>query len=322
MADKLVFPNFDDIPVSTKTFVAATNLKLDLALLFDYISTTPYIVIPKKRGRKKKEVVPDPNKHIKPGSIISLEYEGKIKGVCLKKKKPNINSDGTISNTFFRNSMSVVIILDKRINFKICKNGTLQLTGCKSRRHAEQCVDKMWGIIRTNPSLYEFKYESKFSVMYVPSMRNIDFPLNFNVDREKFRQYILTETDCILEPSFGYTGLNIKFPVTENILELPIVKKTWTGKDWVTSMVTYQDYINTLPPKEAKSKMAKQRFHTFLVFQSGKVIMSGLTFEYKKPIYYKFLDIIKNGFDNIEERLDPIDSDTKCSFQNDIYIDK
>jgi TATA-box binding protein (TBP) (component of TFIID and TFIIIB) len=327
MADSLKFPEFDDIPVSTKTFVAATNLSLDLAGLFDYITTVPYTVIPKKRGRKKKEPLPDPNKNIKPGSIISLDYEGKIKGVCLKKKKKKINTDGSVSNKFFRNSMSVDIILDKRVNFKICKNGTFQLTGCKTRKNAEQCVNKMWNIIRTNSRLYDFKYDTDFSVMYIPSMRNIDFSLGFNVDREKLRYYLLTEqnTKCILEPSFGYTGLNVKFPLKENILEMPIVKKTWKNKSWVMEMVTYQDYINTLPPKEAKNKLAKKRFHTFLVFQSGKVIMSGLTFNYKKPIYYEFLDIIRNGYDKIEERLDPVqdivlDKDTVSDKEYIIYI--
>lgn len=308
MTTALTFPEFDNIPVSTKTFVVATNITIDLAGLHKLIEVTPYVVIPKKRGRKKKDAVVDPNKNIKNGSFISLDYEGDIKGVNLKKKKAKVNTDGTITPKFFRNSMSVVIKLDKLVNFKICKNGTFQLTGCKSRKHSEHCVELTWNILKDAPNLYKFKYGTQFSVMYVPSMRNIDFCVGFNVDREKLRYYMSTQykNKCILEPSFGYTGLNIKFPLRENILDTPLVKKVWNGNSWDKSIINYQDYLNTLAPKDAKSKLAKKRFHTFLVFQSGKVIMSGLKSEYKKPIYDEFIGIIKKGFDEIEERLDAI----------------
>ena len=51
----LTFPVFEDIKVSTKTFIAMTNLIIDLKKLFDYLPITDYSVIPKKRGRKKIE---------------------------------------------------------------------------------------------------------------------------------------------------------------------------------------------------------------------------------------------------------------------------
>ena len=50
---KLVFPDFDTIKVSTKTFTASSNLEIDIAKLFSVLPITPYTVIPKKRGRKK-----------------------------------------------------------------------------------------------------------------------------------------------------------------------------------------------------------------------------------------------------------------------------
>lgn len=302
--DHLVFPEFNDIEVSTKTFVAATNLKIDIYKLFRRLPVTPYTVVPKKRGRKKKVVQEDPNQDILPGSIISLSCEEETRGVVLKKKKKREN--GSDSTQYFRNAMSVVIILDKKINFKICKNGTFQLTGCKSRTHADQCVETIWDLIREEKDIYEYRYGTEFCVIYVPSMRNIDFPLGFTVDREKLKMYMYSEhnTHCILEPSFGYTGVNIKFSLKENILDMHLTKKTYKNGHWKTSLVKYRDYIETLTPKDAKAKLAKKRYLTFLVFHSGKVIMSGVTAEYKKPVYYEFLDIIKQGYDQIEERLD------------------
>ena len=39
----LNFPEFDDIKVSTKTFIAMTNLKLNLNKLFDFLHVTEYV---------------------------------------------------------------------------------------------------------------------------------------------------------------------------------------------------------------------------------------------------------------------------------------
>jgi hypothetical protein len=57
--------------------------------LFDYLPFVEYILVPKRRGRKKKNEPADPNKDIQDGSIITLEYQNKIRGVDLKKKKKN-----------------------------------------------------------------------------------------------------------------------------------------------------------------------------------------------------------------------------------------
>ena len=77
--DALVFPDFDDIKVSTRTFIAMTNLTLDLKKLFDFLPITDYKVFPKRRGRKKKSVQVDPNQDIPPGSIIKLKFEDKLR---------------------------------------------------------------------------------------------------------------------------------------------------------------------------------------------------------------------------------------------------
>ena len=53
----LEFPNFNEIKVSTRTFISMTNLNIDLSKLFNFLPITNYTVIPKKRGRKPKENV-------------------------------------------------------------------------------------------------------------------------------------------------------------------------------------------------------------------------------------------------------------------------
>lgn len=308
--EDLTFPDFDDIKVSTKTFTAMTNLRLEIKELYEKLPITEYTVIPKKRGRKKKCEINDPNKDIQEGSIITLKFEGEVKGVELKVKKDNKKTK------WFRNSITVVIVLDKPVNFKICRNGTFQMTGCKSHTHAELCIKYIWEYIKDDPGIYSFSRGSNLECLFIPSMRNIDFSLGFIVDREKLNQYMCPNESneqsyndmdfhCLLETSFGYTGVNIKIPLNQDISKMGIKKLTYTNKnEWEQVDTTYQEYLDLLPTKEKESKLKEQRYNTFLVFHSGKVIMSGLTSEFMKDVYYYFLKIMEEGFEYIEERLD------------------
>lgn len=299
----LKFPKFSDITVSTKTYTATTNLTIDIKKLFTKLPVTPYVVIPKKRGRKKKGLQPNPNKDIIPGSIVTIKCEGEIRGVELNPRKKKAGK----RKKWFRNSITIVIILDKPINFKVCRNGTFQMTGCKTHKHAEDCVRYLWGYIRDNKDLYKFKNASSdIEVLFIPSMRNIDFSLGFLVDRSKLNKYMgnLDKFHCLLETSFGYTGVNIKIPLDEDISKMKIKKLTSSGDKWKEKWTTYQEYLDLLGEKERAAKLKANRYNTFLVFHSGNVIHSGLTREFMEPVYEYFTGLISEGFDQIEERLD------------------
>jgi len=297
-ADNLTFPKFDDIKVSTRTFTAITNLVIDLDELFQILPITEYIEVPKRRGRKKKGIVDDPNQHILPGSIITLKYKDLVRGVSLKKKKASVKK-------WFRNSFTVVIVLDKHINFKVCRNGTFQMTGCKTIDHAIQCVQYIWEYIKDQKHIYSFSRTDHLEVLFAPAMRNIDFSMGFKVDREKLAQYMATtDFPCLLEISFGYTGVNIKIPLERKITELEVTKMTEDKGGYNTEIVGYQNYLDLLSDKDRRNKLTKNRYNTFLVFHSGKVIMSGINEKFMRDVYYNFLAIIRKSFNQIEERLD------------------
>ena len=299
LSKQLIFPVFEDIKVSTKTYTANTNLIIDIYALFELLDVVPYVVLPKKRGRKKKGIVEDPNQDVQYGSVVTVKCEGNIKGVELKPKK-NIKS-------WFRNSVTVVMILDKPINFKVCRNGTFQMTGCKSWKHAEMCIRKIWDQIKDNDSVYSFTREPGcLSALIIPSMRNIDFDVGFHVDREKLSTYINTKEDlyCLLETSFGYTGVNIKIPLTKSKDTMSIQKLMCTRDGvWSNTWTAYSEYLDILTVKARNGKIKEQRYNTFLVFHSGKVIFSGLTSDLMRDTYYTFTGIINKAFDEIEERL-------------------
>ena len=300
----LKFPVFDDIKVSTKTFIAVTNLEINIQKFYESLPITDYQIVPKKRGRKKKNAIADPNRNIAPGSIITLDYEGNIRGVDIKKKKTrSVKNRGN----YFRNSVTVIMTMseNKKINFKVSKNGKFQLTGCKIDAHAEKCIEYIWEYIKDNKDIYTMNGDN-LRVMFVPAMRNIDFDLGFLVNREKLDMYINEKTDyhSLLETSFGYTGVNIKIPISVSMDDIKIKQREYLENKWEEKMVPYNMYMEQLSEKEREKKLNTEKFNTFLVFHSGKTIMSGSQFELMKPTYYEFADIIKKCHTLIKENLD------------------
>lgn len=302
---KFNFPKFEDIPVSTNTFIIMSNLVIDIKKIFEFLPITEYVIIPKRRGRKKKIQVADPNKHIKEGSIITLKLGPLSRGIILKKKKKlNKASD----YDYFRNSMTTVMIIeDKKINFKISQNGKFQMTGCKSISQAEKCIQYIWNYIKNEKEIHSFSSEEKdFKALFIPAMRNIDFSLGFTLNREKLDAYINNNTDyySLLETSIGYTGVNIKIPITKSILELKIKQIVNKDGEWEEpTFVPYENYLDRLKVKEKQKKLIQERYNTFLVFHSGKVIMSSMCELFAKDVYYEFLKIISENMDKFVEVL-------------------
>ena len=137
--------DFNDIKVSTKTFTVSTNLIFNIKDIFTYLPITPYKLKSKKRGRKSSEdLLNDKTKKkcenkVENGSIITIKYEDKIRGIEIRPRKNK-------KKKWFRNSITIVMMLDKPINFKICLNGTFQMTGCKTHEHAELCIKSAPGV--------------------------------------------------------------------------------------------------------------------------------------------------------------------------------
>jgi len=312
---EIKYPEFENNKVSTKTIIAHTNLSFNIDYLFENLPITPYVFVPKKRGRKKKSEVPKPEQKLLDGSIITLKNANKIRGVETKRKKKQTRR----SKTYFRNSLTVVMmIMNKKLNFKLSKNGKFQITGCKTDEQAELCVKNLWNMIKKNEKMYKLN-EKKLEVMFAPAMRNIDFDLGFFIDREKLSRYINDNTEyySMLEASFGYTGVNIKFPMTEDITKLVIKKLIYNKDVWEEHSATYGDYLNTYNEKERNKKQNKRRYTTFLLFHSGRAIESGLHEEYMRGPYNKFIDIIKKARPVIEEKLDSSESDSDSESEID-----
>ena len=288
---------FNNIVISTETIIAKTNWKVDITELFNHLSVTEYTVIPKKRGRQSKtEKTEVKQEELKDGQIVTLKIGSKLKGVNLKEKKN--------SKRFFRNSLTVVMFLDNKfINFKVSKNGKFQFTGCKNVSQSHSCMKFIHEYTKNTSKIINVDGDSE--IIFLTVMTNINFNLGFCINREYLDDHINSTTKyySLLETSFGYTGVNIKFPL-QNINNMPITKILFKNNEWHHYTMTYQEYLQTLDDKEQKKESLKTRYNTFLVFQSGNVILSSPHKECMRKTYHDFLDIIAECRHKIEEKFD------------------
>jgi TATA-box binding protein (TBP) (component of TFIID and TFIIIB) len=204
---------------------------------------------------------------------------------------------------FFRNSVTIVIYIeDKLINFKLSRNGKFQVTGCKHDGQAEKCVLYIWKYIKPHPEIYSFSEGSHLRAIFDPVMHNIDFSLGFQVNRENLDNYINMNTPytSLLETTLGYTGVNIKLPVETDYKDLSIKCKEYIGANVKTTLMSFEEFLKKYKKKDLK----KIIYNTFLVFQSGKVIMSGKVGIFMSPSYYDFIKVIQRCRQHIKEEID------------------
>ena len=87
-------------------------------------------------------------------------------------------------------------------------------------------------------------------------------------------------------------------------MDIKRLKYIEKNDSWEENWTKYNEYLNLLSAKDKKNKLKNTRYNTFLVFHSGKVIMSGLTSKFMKDTYYYFISIMKKCYDLIAERLE------------------
>ena len=289
---------FEEIPISTRTIIVSTNTVLNIEEMYKNLPITEYTVIEKKRGRKKKNFVEHIQNNVDDGSIISVKYQGDIRGVELKKRKK--------SSKYFRNAVTIIIsVNNKLINLKISANGKFQVTGCKNFDNCKKAIQYLFDIILTNRDVYLKEYGKKINIIFNNVMTNKDFSVGFTVNRENLDNIInsSTEYNSLLETSFGYTGVNLKMKLNKNIeRSFNCVELDVDTNEYRSYVISYKDYIKSLNEKELV-KENKDRHVTFLIFQSGNVIMSGMNEVFMEEYYNIFFDIINKNRESLVDKL-------------------
>ena len=308
--------SFEEITISTKTVIGISNLRINLDNFFKYMPITDYIPVQKKRGRRRRIQI-NSNKNIVPyGSIINISRKKEVRGAILKNKKKSKNDDSEedeekkgsrVSNDkdYFLHSVSLVIVLEdgKQINMKVSSNGKLQITGCKYDEHFINAVISLYKTMIeveewTNEKIFE--KNGDLEIVFNTVMQNMDFNVGFNINRHKLDSFINRQTQyrSIFEGSL-LSGVNIK--VKSDPTVYPTIMKIVYNldEDKITKSYTSYDIYKTLLDKKKETK--KDKYHTFLVFASGSVIMSSGGSEMKE-VYNNIVNILIRNREHFEDQ--------------------
>ena len=305
----MAFKPFNELKVTTTTQIATfMNGSFDLDLIFQHIDPCQIVAPPVKSRFESTHysgLVPY-------GTILHVKFKHQEKGLKFKRKKKQTTNQIPSKRSFFLNAVCFVIHLDKMVNFKLT-NRKFQITGCKTSEQAHELVKHMFGVFLTihphcircdgGPPMFVFN----------TVMTNIDFNLNFFVDRTNLDKLFSDEASFIslLENSFGHAGVNIKYASPKKGKELTCItyekstSETNESSNWKTSQVEWGDYLSKCTPKERENEQKKMKLHTFLVFHSGRGIHSGPSYSEMEHIYNLFMQTLfaKKDAYKVEETL-------------------
>jgi hypothetical protein len=310
---------FSDIRVNTKTFIAVLNCSLNLENLYRDLQITPYTY--RTENPRKETVEFRPNGDPPPpgnentvdlGAIISVKFEN---GKCIMAKGVFRKE----TSQTFRNSVAVDIFISrtKKLNIKISSNGNIQLTGCKSTSDCIACVRQIVWYIHRNSDIYKLDDPTRGSAleMHVASvMRNINYNIGFPIDREKLTSLIRHQKELsekymtLYAPQFCYAGVNVKryFPHTTRRIKRYTISAWIDGFPGFTPMgtVSVDDFVQM--QVETKGKKSSKKFLeevrlTWLVFGSGKIILSGPNSKVLRDPYDEFNTLIRENWALVHE---------------------
>lgn len=283
---------FNDIPVSTMMVICATNLNMNLPVLFEKLEVHATSGLDFKRRPLIRAYVAQNN--LPDGTILGVEHEGRVRGIAGK---------------HFRNNMSIIMVVDGRtIRVKIPICGKIQLTGITSDAHSVETMRALWKRIAPLSDAYTFTEDllgpaPTLRVIVRTMMSNRNFKIGFPVNRRKLNWLINNSYSdiarSIMEESLGYAGVNIKMNYAHDNIEFPVL--TWEGDDWVYSSIEYKKLLESLPPKQYAREVSRTYRNTFMVFRSGAVIMSGMNAEHMQDAYATFMRIVSDSRAFIED---------------------
>ena len=159
--------------------------------------------------------------------IVTIKYNQKIKSldkaVLKKKKKKSTNKNffNQLTLEIRPNSSNPIF----KINIKLFKNGSVQMSGCKSIRDCNKVLHKLiinlqkeYGVIENNQIVDKPFVNNKDKINvnnFKITMINSNFNINYLINRESLYNILLSKkTTCRYEPCI-HACVNIKYTTSE-----------------------------------------------------------------------------------------------------------
>ena len=287
---KYTYNNPSHIILATITASLRLNTEINTEILGDNMEINKYIL-----GFK----------YLKNRTIIK-------KGITKKKDLSNVKKTKFVKEKNFNHCITVLLNLtpdldnESIINLKICKNGSLQMTGCKEISHLDICADIIINLINNIPDLIDSPIlKSNISNKTIHLMK-ANFRLNFPIKRENIQ-------DIFNKPQYAELVNKHKINVKYESGHYPGVNIKYT---------TNVNCNHTTHETNAKSKyLCDCRTITIVLFQSGNVnITAAITWEQVIDAYTFINKIIKENFNEILQK--PIADIIDLHLNNNIKVNE
>lgn len=228
-------------------------------------------------------------------NLPSDTLEVKYKGTCCGRV---YNWKHLAKLTSFLNQITVVFSLGHiNLNLMFFKD-KIKIAGCKNNDDATEAIMLLWEYhLMNKKDVWTSKNNKKVEFLFDLVMRNVDFKLNFPIDRTSLNNLMNSEEYSeyvYLSQAEGHTNVNIKMYAgtgTDNLYECLVYPKK--GKP----------YREDREDNPYKTKKGKKPYTTFIVFSSSEVILSGRYENNMKKMYEFFVTEVTKHRDEIEEKI-------------------
>jgi len=278
----------------TVTYVAAFNWSIDYISLFQHIRI-PKLAKDPLQGVKKNNV----KLNLPIGTVLRVKYKDVYKNV-------HVRGYGiTEGEGAFRNSATVVMYIGKIVVLKVPSSGKIHIAGCRTERQVYQAIHAIWNHIqhirKVHPDIVKMAVGEMPKVIFSPVMNNISINMGFSINKKKVHEFLYKDTEFLVIPNDRkYAGVAAKLEV-EGYKELPLVKHRFLDGKWYASNTNWTEYLSMLKPKDRIKEEKAERYHTFLIFFSGRVIQTGPRYELMEDVFKYFVSSINGNRPRIED---------------------
>lgn len=220
--------------------------------------------------------------------IIAMYHKNQPKGNSKYFEKKKITS--------FRNAVNIIISKNNHeYNIKLSRWGRFQISGSKFLEETYICMQYLMDLIRlTCPESMTISPKNEpLKMSFTIVMTNYIYNAGFKIDKQKLNRLINQDASGkfynLFETGFGYTGLNLKLKVDPSQFHLTIPIFLFENDKWTRSEKKYNSIGKT------------QKFNSFLVFHSGKIICSGMTEKTMNDDFLFFSSFLQTNKDKIQE---------------------
>lgn len=292
-----------DLTFSTRTIIAEINCNININKLFNVLPVYHHL-----ENYGKTHVCYMYDKENSKGDMAKKKTKKK-KTSSKTTENTKASSSSSNQNTTlksFRNSLNILIESDtsRILTLKAGRLGRFHVTGAKDKNECFQVVKYLVELILSLPEKDIFLFSPLgdgylVRVKFLTIMTNYIWNTNFKIDKEKLNTLLNNQSDFInlYETSFGYTGVNVKKEINienyHNKIDIPIFVYNQYNKEWT---LQYEK-------REKFGKENKPKHNTFLVFNSGKCIVSGIQEEIMQSDFDLFSTFITSNRNCIEEFL-------------------